>query len=518
VQAVTDAALVGAPDQLDIRELNECLDSIGKCLRELIPPAAAPKIPALSGVPFGEVFEAYDDFLKRNDALDFDAILARAYALLVSNPRIARHYRKLFRYVLIDEAQDTSRVQYELVKLLFGNDHGNLLVVADPAQSIFGFSGASTEYLTKFVDDFHAKRIEMSMNFRSATAIVTVASQLLQTGGDEPVKLAAVAAPGCVNAYTFSDEGSEARGVVSWIQGLLSTGIDGRCLAGGEQRQVNPNEIAVLARTRAQLARIAETCAVEGVPHVLITSDVGVFDSELFQAVALALRVLGSPDDLVARRALLAVLGERHLTTQLNSNLLASKGLRFLGILADIAPSPVSDAIRAIANAMGLDDLLSWLSTWSPDDPSASDELRQLWATDAEALSHQWRDYIKRTEPRERSVRGFLSAIQEAAKPQGDGVRLLTAHSSKGLEFRAVAIIGMNDGTFPDFRNMSSQENLRGERRLLYVALTRASRLVLLTRHRIRRTKFGLRPQVESRFISQMDIRMGSSPSGLIED
>ncbi len=180
VQALMAEGFLAEDNQLSRTEALEMLDVIGRAKRDLVPPQAlAATVSNPTRIPLRDAYRAYDAILDHNGALDFDSLLYRAYELLTTQDSVSRHYRRMYRYILIDEAQDTCLAQYEILKALCGTEHRNVFMVADPAQSIYAFSGASSEFAERFVTDFGAARRQLVSNFRCAPNILLRMCRLL---------------------------------------------------------------------------------------------------------------------------------------------------------------------------------------------------------------------------------------------------------------------------------------------------------------------------------------------------
>jgi superfamily I DNA/RNA helicase len=169
---------------------------------------------------------------------------------------------------------------------------------------------------------------------------------------------------------------------------------------------------------------------------------------------------------------------------------------------------PLTGALRLLGEERDVSSVMDALGDWEPS-VLVSEELSELWRGDRKVLLERWRTYSNRVESRERSWQGVLIEMMDRPREERSGIRVLTVHAAKGLEFRALWIVGLNDGSFPDFRGKDSTDGLMAERRLAYVAVTRAARVLRLSRPRIRRTRYGTwRDQTESPYIKEMQLVM----------
>jgi DNA helicase-2/ATP-dependent DNA helicase PcrA len=173
------AATFRDPSEIDRAAALEVLGPIGRLKRDLILPTAAPDTTSARwSVPLSVACRAYELALRKNGALDFDGVLVKAHELLCTQPELCAQYRRSYRYILIDEAQDTSTAQYEVLRALCGDEHRNVLMVADPAQSIYAFAGASAKFIEAFERDFGAQRYVLGTTFRCGGEIRQVAAKL----------------------------------------------------------------------------------------------------------------------------------------------------------------------------------------------------------------------------------------------------------------------------------------------------------------------------------------------------
>ena len=491
-----------APDRNMLRDL---LEQISALKRNLKPPDGVPADAVLGSVPLADAYRAYDEVLQRQSALDFDHVLVKTYELLIQQPRVARHYRTIYRYVMVDEAQDTNRAQYEILKALFGVDHGHVLMVADPAQSIYGFSGANLKFLDDFVADFSAERRPLDENFRCAREIILVANRLLPSERENLHS----GIEGEVSVRCFADEDEEARGSLDWVRNLLTTGLPADCYRAGESASVKSEEIAILGRNRLHLRAVIEVLnTAPEIPYYFSAGSRGVFDSELYQLALATLRLLASPTDIVLR---LSLLGQLNIRDDAAGSAPAEISVSdFLAEASDgIKAGPARDLLASLGRwsvAPSVGTLMDQLVQWMPAEEADAPELGELWVSDGAELSERWRIYTNTVEERQRSWQDWVVRLADEPRNDPPGVRIFTVHASKGLEFKCVCVVGMNEGSFPDFRSTKRDADLAGERRLAYVAATRASRMLRFSRPAKRETRYGPRLQEASRFLQEMGL------------
>lgn len=512
VQALMAEGFLAKEDQLSRTEALEMLEVIGRAKRDLVPPQAlAATVSNPSRIPLRDSYRAYDAVLEQNGALDFDSLLYRAYELLTTQSSVSHHYRRIYRYILIDEAQDTCRAQYEILKALCGKEHRNVFMVADPAQSIYAFSGASSEFAERFVTDFGADRHQLVENFRCAPNILKAANRLLPV--ERRISLNADALTvdyGCLEFSVQPNERDEAVAALDWAQTILANGLPRKSIAPNENSVIAPENVAFLARSRINLQQLLAVLDEAQVEYHFAAGDTGLFDSDEYKAVLYGLKVLACPGDLAISRSLIACLRSIGFGDNDSQDTAISAAD---GLLADLPRALVGsvlhepfEAIAAAAHGqLHLQETVNHLTSWTADSDHPSADVLELRMADRELLKARWDSFRASAPPDRLTWKTFLSELTIRPKPESRGLRVLTAHASKGLEFRAVAILGMNQGSFPDFRNESGKA-LEAERRLAYVAVTRAARFLRISRPNVRITRFGSRVQQPSQFVAELGL------------
>jgi len=499
-----------ATEPIDASALRRMLGEIDRLKWNLVPPETAPQR-VLSGtnITLQQAYVAYEGTLESYGALDFPGMLFKAHALLTQEPWVADHYRSIYKHVLVDEAQDLNFAQYELVKRLWLGGTANIIFVGDRNQAIYRFAGASPKYLDLFRTDFGAHEVALTSNFRSAVSIVEAANSLSQhiTHGSRQVRpmSSEAGAVGSVEAWEFPTEDDEAIGVADWISTLLSSGLPPSWLHAEEERRMQPEDVCILARTRYALSRMGVALETRGIRHVMRSGELGLFDSQAGQLVNVCLRVLANRRDVPSARRLARMMGlsEDGDSPQEVRDLIVELSRR------TSLPADAVDAIQRIAAGSAFQPQLQRLigSEYPERDDIPIEEV-DLWASDREELALQWRNYAIRAGEAEKSLPAFLRFLSYSQRVslEDPGVRVLTVHAAKGLEFRAVALVGMNDGMFPYYLSLNDSEELDDERRNAYVAISRAARALRLTRPRFRQTRYGPRRDVPSRFVQEMNL------------
>jgi DNA helicase-2/ATP-dependent DNA helicase PcrA len=459
------------------------------------------------GGRFGDIAGRYTQILNAAHAVDFDDLLIKTRDLLEADANVRERYQRRFHYVLVDEYQDTNRIQYDLVRLLAGL-HGNLTVVGDEDQSIYSWRGADINNILDFEHDFPGARVlRLEQNYRSTQAILDSASGLVAHNERRKGKtLRAVKAAGePVKLHYATDEFEEA----AWVVGKVRRG----------------GRTAMLYRTNAQSRLLEEALMRSGIPYTVI-GGVGFYERKEVKDVVAYLRLLLNTDDSVALRRILNVpargIGKGTLTELEGTAARERLSLwQAIELVVDEARLPARAtqplqrfrelilALREEANRLGPRALIEAILAQSgysallaeEDTQESQDRLENL----AELLAAA-ADFENRTQTI--SLSGFLdqvSLLSELDMPKRDApVVLMTLHSAKGLEFDAVFLVGMEEGLLPHSRSVGSSEALEEERRLCYVGMTRAMEQLHLTCVRSRQV-FGQRRIAEpSRFLTEI--------------
>jgi DNA helicase-2/ATP-dependent DNA helicase PcrA len=457
---------------------------------------------------FQDIRKAYLQILASARALDFDDLLLKTRELLAEKTDVRERYQRRFRYVLVDEYQDTNRVQYDIVRFLAGGS-GNLTVVGDEDQSIYSWRGADINNILDFERDFPGARVlRLEQNYRSTQAILDTASGLVghnerrkgktlyavKTGG-EPVRL-----------HHATDEFEEAAWVVKRIR-------------------AQSGRTAILYRTNAQSRLLEEALLRSGIAYTVV-GGVGFYERKEVKDVLAYLRLLQNRDDSVAFRRVLNTpprgIGAKTLaeleSRSARERISAWDALELTvdeAVLPARATQPLQRfrelilALRDAARQQGPRGLIETVLAQTgysaaladEDSQESQDRLENL----AELLSAA-ADFETRVPGA--GLAGFLdqvSLLSELDVPRRDApVVLMTLHSAKGLEFDAVFLVGLEDGLLPHSRSIGVPDALEEERRLCYVGMTRAMERLHLTSVRSRQV-FGQRRIAEpSRFLREL--------------
>jgi DNA helicase-2/ATP-dependent DNA helicase PcrA len=465
----------------------------------------------------GSVFQRYREALARTRALDFDDLLLETVRLLREHARVRAHYRQRYRYVLVDEYQDTNHPQYEIVREIAGG-HRNVCVVGDDDQSIYGWRGADVSKILGFARDFEgASVVRLETNYRSTRQILEAANRVIgHNASRHPKALRSARGEGeDVRYVRLKDETAEALFVVSEMRQLLRL------------EEARPREFAVLCRTQAQFRPFEAELRANGLPYVVV-GGMSFFDRKEVRDVVAFLKLALNPRD---ETALLRVINtpargvgkaslDRVLAFATDQGISASEAFERAGEIAGLSPQSVEGyrALRAVLDQSGLEgagsDLVSRLERFL-DRVGYRAEVNRLypdpmtrearWAGVVEILNFAENHVRRSAEP---TLHGFLEELaltsgdEPGEKPEarGDAVTLMTLHAAKGLEFPHVFLAGMEEGLLPHARAVA-EGGVEEERRLAYVGITRAMTALTLTWAQ-ERAKYGKRASsVPSRFL-----------------
>jgi len=480
--------LSGSPHNKEML-LNQWLDMISSAKNQLMLPEM------VENSLEKKVYEAYDDYLHALNVLDFDDLLLLAYRLFQERPKIADFYRRQYRYICIDEAQDLNEAQYNVLRALCGSEHRNVVMVGDPKQAIYVWNGANPKYLDLFERDFNAEKISLNENFRSSRSVIEAAKALIpeyEIEG-EPVIL------GSIKLIVGDNEQQEAIRVINCIKRLISSGhkdIEG---------PVTYERCAFLGRNRYVLSSAEEELKKQQIPYYKQLSSQHESESDLLRDFEIGLRIIANPLDKLHLNILLS-------RWKIDNNIISSHNP--ITILSDIKKYIKKDDHDAVLSAL----ILMIKNEQHIDFVRAIDHLNEYGKTkcnpeeyaliseDISIWKKNW-DLFVRSKPGDtHSLSTFLGqvALGTTQQPRQDGIALLTVHSSKGLEFDVVVIFGMTEGTFPDYRAKGSA--LDEEKRNMFVAITRSKRVLILSYPKTRIMPWGsVREQKPSRYLADLE-------------
>ena len=457
-----------------------------------------------------EIYKKYEEYLKTNNLVDFDDLLVLTYKILLKNEALCDEISRRYRYITVDEYQDTNDIQFKILKLLC-KGHENLVVVGDDDQSIYGWRGAKVENILNFKDQFESvKVIRLEENYRSTTQILAAANELIDHNRNRLGKnLKSVKGDGDeIELMESGDETYEANKISAKIQELITSGV-------------KPQEIAILYRVNALSRSIEEGLNKAKIPYKMVGGVKFYERAEIKDAIAYLRLILNENDDFSLRRIInrpkrgLGKVGLAKLEkvafenktslvgaiNLLNSGDVSKKSLielqKFANALSEIRQmDEIYNILNEFDKAFGLKEYYESL----PDGSERIANLNEFYALlKDEALNKENFD-----------LEEFLNEttlLSEQDGISGESISIMSVHASKGLEFEHLFVIGLEEGFFP---LIGDGTDIEEERRLAYVALTRAKKTLTLSVAQSRFYK-GKRERLEkSRFLNEIGVSEGA--------
>ncbi|MBW7474942.1 DNA helicase PcrA [Paenibacillus oenotherae] len=479
-----------------------------------------------------KVYSAYQKRLKSNNSLDFDDLIMKTIQLFKDEPDVLNFYQNKFRYIHVDEYQDTNRAQYMLCRMLADNHH-NICVVGDSDQSIYGWRGADITNILNFEQDYpEARTILLEQNYRSSANILNAANAVIALNtGRKAKKLWTDRGEGAgITVYQGDSEHEEGFFVTSEIRKNAS---NGRKFA----------HHAILYRTNAQSRVIEETLIKSDIPYQIV-GGIRFYDRKEIKDILAYLRLISNPDDDISFNRIVNVpkRGIGDTTVAKLAEEAGQKGISIFALLEQLdwleltgrARTALREFRDMIDNLTRMVDYLSVtelaekvieMSGYREELVRENTLESKSRVENIEEFLSVTQDFEKRNE--DKSLISFLTDLALIAdidsmdkdEPEGgvkDAVVLMTMHSAKGLEFPIVFIIGMEEGVFPHSRAFMDNDELEEERRLAYVGITRAEEQLYLTCARMR-TLFGrTNSNKPSRFLEEVpdELKAEASPFG----
>ena len=579
-------AIMDTDDQLKI--IKECISDmnlndkifiprsvqaeISKAKNELISPEDFEKEagPDYRRQKIAVIYRKYQEKLHASNGMDFDDILYFAVVLFKNHPEVLTYYQDQFKYILVDEYQDTNHAQYILI-LLLAKKYRNLCVVGDDDQSIYSFRGANIRNILDFEKDFKDTNvIKLEQNYRSTSNILEAANTVIRHNrGRKAKKLWTEFDPGeKITHYTADHHGAEAYFVTDQIQKLVKS------------KQYKYGDMAVLYRLNALSRTIEAAFREQGIPYRVYGGQ-RFYDRKEIKDILAYLRLIMSPSDNYAFDRIINVpkRGIGDTTVDRVKELAVESGMSYLQVCA-LAPqypelarashklqqfSFMLDALRAklMENSMSFSEYIEYVQDQSgimqeiieqkEKKGETVDRIENMRELLSEAVEFEARrksqarekaaidldlgedaltdDFSSEDTTYDTDLKGLLQSYLENAALYSEGdnagleddfVRLLTIHSAKGLEFSIVFLVGTEEGIFPGTRSMDNEEAIEEERRLAYVAITRARKKLFITSARSRML-FGQTQELPpSRFIKEIDPAylesIGASRRSFVDD
>lgn len=478
-----------------------------------------------SKIRVGQIYFEYQKRLEESNAVDFGDLIMKTVNILKDNVDLAEYYQNYFRYILVDEYQDTNRAQYMLIKIL-SQKYSNICVVGDPDQSIYGWRGADIRNILQFETDFkNAHVIALEQNYRSTANILDAANRVIRNNSKRKEK----------NLYTLNergeeveliecnDEQDEALKIASKIEKLLS--------------KYKASEIAVFYRTNAQSRSFEEVFLRKKIPHKIFGSLRFYERKEIKDAISY-LRVVVNPYDVVSFTRIINTpprgIGERTVEKIIEYAKIRGIGfydaLRMIELSVNIRSAINSflslidefrNKVKEVAPHKLLEEILIKSGYWQMVEDEAKQSMDE---TDLNRLANlqelinaikEFEDDLKRkgeipTLEKYLENVSLTTTMDEVSKSK-DSITLMTLHLAKGLEFDVVFITGLEEGLFPINAANSDDDDLEEERRLMYVGMTRARKKLFLSWAHTRKLFGKTYPNMLSRFVIESGVERYSA-------
>ncbi len=422
------------------------------------------------------IYPVYEGMLTENNALDFDDLILKTLRLLREHEEIRDFYQESFKYILIDEYQDTNVAQYQLTKLL-GGKYKNICIVGDFSQSIYSFRGADYRNLEKFKRDFpQSKTFQLSQNYRSTQSILNAAYSIIANNSLHPIlKLWTENAAGSdLVIHQANDGHREAEYIIEKIHELQRHNSD-----------LKLSDVAVLYRMNAQSRTIEEVFLHLGVPYKLV-GGVRFYDRREVKDVLSYLSLLSNPNDKIAKKRL-EKLGKRRFSA-------------FAEYQKEFTENNFIETEKTIDILDRVLQKTKYLEKYDEDDGEDLARLENI--KELRSVAIEFPNLIQFLENVSLVEAEYLPD-QKTSDPN-NAITLMTLHAAKGLEFKVVFLVGMEEGIFPHSQSMFSVSDVEEERRLCYVGVTRAKEHLYMT-YVQERTIFGQRANsTPSRFIFEL--------------
>ncbi len=507
-------------------KLKNIMGSISKCKDNLVSQEeyALNTQNEYNKVRISKAYTEYQNALKKNNAMDFDDLIFNTVTLFKTNPDVLESYQDRFRYIMVDEYQDTNNAQFELIRLL-ADKYKNLCVVGDDDQSIYRFRGANIRNILDFEKVYpDATVIKLEQNYRSTQQILDAANAVISNnGGRKDKALWTEEKDGDkVHLRQFDTAYDEAEYIASDIGKLKRNG------------KLGYSEAAVLYRTNAQSRLLEERFVVEGIPYDIVGGTNFYSRREIKDLLAYLKTVDNGNDDIAVKRIInVPKRGIGATTIEYVQNYADERQISFFDALCETdhimavarSASKLKDfvtmirAFRTKAKSYSLEELLKdviditgymdFLKTLDDDDDSGDNDRAQ----NVDELISKIAAYEENEEVEEPTLSGFLEEVALVADidrigEDNEKVLLMTLHSAKGLEFEHVYLAGMEEGVFPSYMTLqcedSDPEGIEEERRLAYVGITRAKKCLTLTAAKRRMVRGETMYNQLSRFVSEI--------------
>ena len=450
------------------------------------------------------IYEEYLNILRRNNTVDFDDLLLLPVKLFNNHKDILEKYQERYKYILVDEYQDTNEVQYKLIKLL-GKKYKNVFVVGDVNQSIYGFRWSNYRNILNFEKDYKdALIITLNQNYRSTNTILNAANSVIKNNeSKKEVHLYSDLGDGVkINYKKARDDKEEIKYVVKEIKKLLNDGYDYK-------------DIAILYRTNAQARAIEEGILKENWPYKVVGSYYFYKRKEIKDLICY-LRLIANPSDDISLKRVINYpkrgIGNKSieeieliassLNTSMFDCLMKPKEIEFKKLIENLKEKAKDLDLTELIDVL-LED--SGIKKELENDPSLEAQIRLDNLMEFRSITESYQNDTGSV-----NLEDFLEDISLVAdsadhSDNDNTIYLMTIHAAKGLEFKGVFLIGMEEGIMPHANSLDTKEDLEEERRLCYVAITRAKEKLFITNAKRRMLYGNIISNIPSRFINEID-------------
>lgn len=489
-------------------------NNISSCKNEMMSPSRYKSLAVddVSEITY-KVYEKYQEALKRNNSLDFDDLLTMPVMLFNKCKDVLYSYQELFKYVFIDEYQDTNEAQYILSKMISAK-YKNICVVGDEAQSIYSWRGANYKNILNFEKDYKdAKVILLEQNYRSTKMILNAANSVIKNNINKKDK----------NLWTLNEEGEKIKYIKANDEKDEASYVT-KEIKELKNKGVNLDDIAVLYRTNAQSRTIEEGFLNSNIPYRIVGAFAFYSRKEIKDLLAYLKLIYNTKDDI----SLLRIINypKRGIGSKTVDNLSMESVLNGTSIFDTIKSGKELEFKKQIEEMIDLSNNLSLTETIDMvlNKSGIKKELESEHTLEADIRLENLNEFksISKTFEEESGIASLeeflnevslVSDVNEQKNDNTSKVTLMTIHAVKGLEFDYVFVIGMEENIFPHVNSSFEEEGLEEERRLCYVAITRAKKKLYLL-NALRRTLFGKTSvNMPSRFISEIDDEYIDKPS-----
>ena len=467
-----------------------------------------------------KIYSRYQNLLTDNNAVDFDDLLLKTAILLRDYPDIRNALSERFKYLLVDEYQDTNQAQYQIAKGI-ALAHGNICVTGDPDQSIYRWRGADIKNILAFERDWaDAKIVKLEENFRSSHKILALADKLISHNKQRKEKrlVATLSQSREISCNVYEDERAEAMAIADEINSLIATGAD-------------PNEIAVLYRTNSMSRSIEEAFVKKSVPYIIVRG-VEFYNRKEIRDMVAYLKLICNPTDNVAFERVINTPARGIGATSINRlKMFAAVGGHNLLEAARQANNIDTLAANAITKIKSFAAMIDGFAAKSNNHTPVSTLLTELYENSGMRLAllsskDSQEDAMKNIEELINSAAEYEQAAEEpslfdylqtislysdsdAYDPESGKVSLMTLHAAKGLEFENAFVIGLEEGILPHERSAENIKELEEERRLFFVGITRAKMGLYISRVLNRTIRGQFFRSMPSKFLYETELISG---------